>query len=84
VQTEQARMVMTVGPDNKVVPKTVETANWIGGDVIITGGLADGDRVIVDNLSKVRPGAPVQPQAAGEAPAAPPGGAPAAPAKPAK
>src|SRR6185437_8750768 len=27
LQTEQARMVMTVGPDNKVVPKPVQTAN---------------------------------------------------------
>lgn len=80
VQTEQARLVMTVGADNKVVPKPVQTANWVGGDVIVTGGLADGDRVIVDNLAKVRPGAPVQPHAAGEAP----GGAPAAPAQPAK
>lgn len=76
LQTEQARMVMTVGPDNKVVPKAVETANWVGADMIVTGGLAEGDRVIVDNLVKVRPGAPVAPHAPGEAPAQP-GGAPA-------
>jgi membrane fusion protein (multidrug efflux system) len=86
LQTEQARLVMTVGPDNKVVPKPVQTANWIGNDMIVTGGLAEGDKVIVDNLVKVRPGAPVAPHAQGEAPAergaAPPGGA--APAKPAK
>ena len=73
LQTEQARMVMTVGPDNKVVPKTVQTANWIGNDIIVTGGLSDGDRVITDNLVKVRPGAPVAPHAPGQAPAAPPG-----------
>jgi membrane fusion protein (multidrug efflux system) len=63
-QTEQSRIVMTVGPDNKVVPKPVQTANWIGSDAVVTGGLAEGDQVIVDNLVKVRPGAVVQPNAA--------------------
>ncbi|HSN22042.1 MAG TPA: efflux transporter periplasmic adaptor subunit, partial [Usitatibacter sp.] len=56
-------------PDNKVVPKPVQTANWIGSDIIVTGGLADGDRVITDNLVKLRPGAPVAPHAPGQAPA---------------
>ena len=74
-QTEQARLVMTVGADNKVVPKTVQTANWIGNDIIVTGGLDEGDRVIVDNLVKVRPGASVAPHPAGEAPAKPAGAA---------
>ena len=77
VQTDQAKLVMTVGPDNKVVPKPVQTANWIGKDMVITSGLAAGDKVIVDNLVKVRPNATVAPHAPGEAPAgAPPGGAP--------
>jgi membrane fusion protein, multidrug efflux system len=70
LQSEQSRLVMTVGPDNKVVPKPVQTANWIGNDMVVTGGLAEGDRVIVDNLMKTRPGAIVQPHAPGEAPAA--------------
>ena len=71
LQTDQAKIVMTVGPDNKVVPKPVQTANWIGNDVIVTGGLKEGDRVIIDNVLKVRPNAQVQPHAPGEAPAAP-------------
>jgi membrane fusion protein (multidrug efflux system) len=77
VQTDQAKLVMTVGADNKVVPKPVQTGNWIGNDMIITSGLAEGDKVIVDNLIKVRPNAPVAPHAPGEQPAgAPPQGAP--------
>lgn len=71
LQTDQARLVMTVGSDGKVVPKPVQTANWIGKDIVVTGGLAEGDSVIVDNLVKVRPGMTVQPHAQGAAPAAP-------------
>ncbi|HET7403425.1 MAG TPA: HlyD family secretion protein, partial [Usitatibacter sp.] len=70
LQTEQAKMVMTVGADNKVAPKTVQTGNWIGSDMIITSGLAEGDQVIVDNLVKVRPGSPVQPHPPGSGPTA--------------
>jgi len=85
LQSEQSRLVMTVGPDNKVVPKPVQTANWVGTDMVVTGGLAEGDRVIVDNLMKLRPGATVEPHAPGEkAPAAaapPPANAPAKAAK---
>jgi len=45
----------------------VQTANWIGQDVVVTGGLAEGDTVIVDNLIKVRPGAVVQPKGPAQA-----------------
>jgi membrane fusion protein (multidrug efflux system) len=69
LQTDQARVVMTVGPENKVTPKPVQTANWIGSDIIVTAGLQEGDQVIVDNLVKLRPGAPVAPHAPGEGPA---------------
>jgi len=79
LQTDQARIVMTVGQDGKVVPKPVRTANWIGTDMVVTGGLDDGDRVIIDNLVKVRPGAPVRPHAPGEAPQGAPAQAPARP-----
>jgi len=67
LQSDQSRIVMTVGPENKVVPKNVQTANWIGSDAVVIGGLAEGDMVIVDNLVKVRPGAVVQPKAPAQA-----------------
>jgi len=59
-QTEQPRMVMTVGPEGKVVPKPVQSSGWFGTDAIIVGGLNEGDMIIVDNLVKVRPGMTVQ------------------------
>ena len=67
-QTEQARMVWVAGPDGKASMKPVQTANWIGSNWIVTGGLKPGDAVIVDNLMKLRPGAPVQPHAPGAQP----------------
>jgi membrane fusion protein (multidrug efflux system) len=74
VQTEQARMVWVAGPDGKAALRPIQTANWIGNEWVVTGGLKPGDAVIVDNLMKMRPGAAVQPMAPG---AAPPGAAPA-------
>ena len=65
LQNEQSRMVMTAGPDGKAAPKSVKIANWIGSNAVVTAGLADGDKVIIDNLVKVRPGSAVQAQEPG-------------------
>jgi membrane fusion protein (multidrug efflux system) len=62
VQTEQGRLVWVAGAEGKATMKPVQTANWIGSNWIVTGGLQPGDAVIVDNLIKLRPGASVQPQ----------------------
>ncbi|MBI2277045.1 MAG: efflux RND transporter periplasmic adaptor subunit [Dechloromonas sp.] len=61
VQTEQGAIVMLAGEGDKVAPRPVQTAEWRGKDWVITGGLKAGDKVIVDNLMKLRPGAPVAP-----------------------
>ena len=79
VQTEQARMVWVAEPDGKANTRPVQTANWIGTDWIVTGGLKPGDAVIVDNLVKLRPGAPVAPHEAGAAAAPAAAGPPAPP-----
>lgn len=71
LQTEQGTLVMTSGPDNKVAPRPVKAGEWYGKDWVILGGLNAGDKVIVDNLIKLRPGAPVDPKLptpAGQAP----------------
>ncbi|WP_334159000.1 efflux RND transporter periplasmic adaptor subunit [Oryzomicrobium sp.] len=86
LQTEQARLVMVVDAESKVAPRPVQTAEWRGKDWVITGGLKAGDKVIVDNLMKARPGTPVAPHgpqaeqgpAAGKGAAAPAAKAPAA------
>ncbi len=84
MQTEQGRAVWVVQADGKAGMRPIQAANWIGSDWVVTGGLEAGDAVIVDNLMKLRPGAAVQPQAAGAGVPGPagapgPGGAAAAP-----
>lgn len=71
LQTEQGTLVMTAGPENKVAPRPVKAGEWYGKDWVILGGLNAGDKVIVDNLIKLRPGMPVDPKLQG----AQPGGA---------
>ena len=80
VQTEQGAMVMLADADNKVAPRPVQAGEWLGRDWVILGGLKAGDKVIVDNLMKLRPGAPVAPHPPGAPVAPPPAPAP-APAK---
>ncbi len=76
IQTEKANMVFVIDGQGKAQAQTVQTGDWIGSDWAIVSGLKTGDRVIVDNLQKVRPGAPVT-----EAPVAPAGAPAVSPAK---
>ena len=39
----------------------MQTGTWVGSDWMILGGLKPGDRVVLDNLLKLRPGASVTP-----------------------
>lgn len=52
---------MVVGKDDKVEMRSVTTARAVGDQWLVTGGLAPGDRVIVEGLQKIQPGMPVQP-----------------------
>jgi membrane fusion protein (multidrug efflux system) len=73
VQTEKAYLVFVVDAEGKAQARPVKTGDWIGSDWVIMSGLNTGDRVIVDNLLKVRPGVPVtEAPAASAAPAQPP------------
>ena len=76
--TGQATL-MVVNEKGVVEPRNVETAGVKGKDWIVTKGLQNGDKVIVDGIAKVKPeqkvvAKPYQPQAAapqaGQAPSA--------------
>jgi membrane fusion protein, multidrug efflux system len=71
IQTEQGNLVMVADAGNKVAPRPVQTGDWYGTNWVILGGLNPGDKVIVDNLMKLKPGIPVAPHAPGVQPGAP-------------
>jgi len=61
VQTEKGFLLFVLDKDSKAAVRPVQTGGWIGSDWMILDGLKPGDRVIADNLLKVRPGAEVTP-----------------------
>jgi membrane fusion protein (multidrug efflux system) len=75
VQTEKGDLVFVVDAQGKAQPRPVKTGDWIGKDWTILSGLNAGDKIVIDNLLKVQPGAGVTeaPPAPG---AAPPGTVP--------
>ena len=58
VTTSAGNMVYTVGEDKIVKANKVE-AEFVGDNVIIDGGLSEGDIVISEGILKARPGSPV-------------------------
>lgn len=60
-ELQSAQSVYVVGPDNKAQMRTIATGERVGDGWIVTRGLNPGDRIIVEGVQKVRPGAPVQP-----------------------
>ena len=51
---------LVVGADNKVELRTLQTERTIGENWLVTGGLSAGDKVIIEGLQKVAPGAEVK------------------------
>ncbi len=56
----QGKIVFVVDEKGLAQPRPVQVGDWSGAEWVITGGLKDGDRVIVDGVMKIRPGAPVK------------------------
>jgi membrane fusion protein, multidrug efflux system len=81
MQTEKGYFVFVVGSDGKATERPVETGAWVGTNWAIQKGLAAGDRVIVDNLLRLKPGLAVTPTLVADAAA--PAPAPRAPPQPA-
>src|SRR5438876_3010875 len=59
MQNEGGRFVWLAGADGKAVQRQIRAGGWIGADWIVLEGLKPGDQVIVDNVVRLRPGAPV-------------------------
>lgn len=70
VQTSDlGKSVYVINDKKEATMRPVVAGRWIGTDWVILEGLKAGDKVIIDNIIKLRPGTPVSPHAPGEMPA---------------
>lgn len=69
--SDLGKFVYVVNEKNEATVRPVVTGDWLGKDWIILDGLKAGEKVIVDNIIKLRPGATVNPHPAGQPPQAP-------------
>src|SRR6266480_615167 len=56
----QGKFVYVVNEKNQAEPRPVEAGEWAGQSWIIASGLKPGERVIVDGVMRLGPGAPVR------------------------
>jgi len=65
--------VLAVNDENKVAPVPIQIGPMSGDKWVVTGGLAEGTRIVVDGVQKAKPGStvkPVDPAVSAAAPAA--------------
>jgi membrane fusion protein (multidrug efflux system) len=77
MQAEKGQFVFVLDKDSKAAIRPIRTGDWVGSDWIVLEGLAAGDKVIVDNLLKLRPGEEISPLAPAEGKSSKPSPAPA-------
>ena len=68
VTNDQGKFVFVANDKNEAVIKPIVVGNWAGKNWVILSGLSTGEKVIVDNIIKLRPGASVAPHALGATP----------------
>jgi membrane fusion protein, multidrug efflux system len=64
-ELQGAKTVMVVDAQNKVSVRTIKLGDKADKDVVVLDGLQAGERVIVEGMQKVRPGAQVNPSESG-------------------
>ncbi|GAB2645972.1 efflux RND transporter periplasmic adaptor subunit [Vibrio panuliri] len=60
-------IAMVVDADNKVESRVVTTAEAIDNQWLVTSGLKEGDKIVVEGLQKIRPGVTVAPSVISDA-----------------
>ena len=58
------KSVYVVGAEDKAETRQIVASYRLGNDWVVDSGLKAGDRVVIEGVAKVRPGAPVKPVAA--------------------
>jgi len=72
LDSPKGKFVYVVNAESKAEPRPVEVGEWANEGWVINSGLKPGERVIIDGVMKIGPGAPVQvadPKAAAADPA---------------
>jgi len=59
-QGAKSHFVWVVGKDDKAEQRLIEIGTWLGDDWFVSSGLHAGDRVVVDGVIRVAPGAPLK------------------------
>jgi membrane fusion protein (multidrug efflux system) len=77
LQGPQGPFVYVVNSEEKIEIRPVDASVWHGDQWLIDSGLKTGERVVVNGLMKIGPGAPVKAVPLGEAP--PTGASPSGP-----
>jgi membrane fusion protein (multidrug efflux system) len=65
-QGPKGSVVYVVGEGDKVEIRNVQATSWRGNQWLIEEGLRAGERVVVDGMHRIAPGAPVKPVPAAE------------------
>ena len=60
--SDLGRYVYIINEHNEVMQRPVIAGDWIGKDWIILDGLNAGDKVVIDNIIKLKPGKAVDPR----------------------
>ena len=64
VEIQGAKMALVVGADNKVAMRSLTITDRTPDSFVVSEGLKEGERVVVEGVGKVRPGIVVAPVAA--------------------
>jgi len=67
-QGAKGHFIWVLGKDNKVEPRPVVVGDWHGNDWFISQGLKAGEKIVVDGVLTLRPGAPVKVKSASALP----------------
>jgi len=59
-QGPRGAFVWTIDKDNKAQQRPVDAGDWMGDQWLVSEGLKEGERVVVDGFLRLAPGAPVQ------------------------
>lgn len=60
LESPKGKFAYVIDAEGKAEPRPLEVGDWTEGGWIINSGLKPGDRVIVDGVLKIGPGAPVK------------------------